>query len=191
MPWRVYAALVLLLVAVTAGTLLANGRLPRDAAVSLPASLGELLVLAGALGAMLLALAWGVRFGRIRRAFAVAWVGSAIFVAGAYHWEVGRFNVANDYPRVSERMRPVLREASVVATWGLPALAFSFYFDRPVVAVETSADLDRVMSGKPAVAIMTEGELARQDHDPLEVLMSDRLALRAISLVRKDVAKRL
>ncbi len=191
MPWRVYAALVLLLVAVTAGTLLANGRLPRDAAVSLPASLGELLVLAGALGAMLLALAWGVRFGRIGRAFAGAWVGSAVFVAGAYHWEVGRFNVANDYPRVSERMRPVLREASVVATWGLPALAFSFYFDRPVVAVETSADLDRVMSGKPAVAIMTEGELARQDHDPLEVLMSDRLALRAISLVRKDVAKRL
>ena len=59
------------------------------------------------------------------------------------------------------------------------------------MAVETSADLDRVMSGKPAVAIMTEGELARQDHDPLEVLMSDRLALRAISLVRKDVAKRL
>jgi len=57
--------------------------------------------------------------------------------------------------------------------------------------VETSAVLDRVMSGKPAVAIMTEGELARQDHDPLEVLMSDRLALRAISLVRKDVAKRL
>src|SRR3989442_5032743 len=73
-------------------------------------------------------------------------------------------------------MRPALREASVVATWGLPALAFSFYFDRPVVAVETSADLDRVMSGKPAVAIMTEGELARrQDRVPLEVLMSDPL----------------
>src|SRR3989442_14804041 len=70
-------------------------------------------------------------------------------------------------------MRPALREASVVATWGLPALAFSFYFDRPVVAVETSADLDPVMSGKPAVAIMTEGELARPDHDPLEGLMSD------------------
>src|SRR5207248_1807919 len=83
-------------------------------------------------GALLLALGWGMRRARMGGAFAVAWLGSAVFVAGAYHWEVDRFNAANDFPRVSERMRPALQGASVVATWGVPELPLSFYFHRRV-----------------------------------------------------------
>ena len=186
-PWRAYAVLVALLAAATAGVLFASGGLPQDAAVSLPASPVEALALAAALGAMLLALVWGVRRGRIGRAFAIAWLGSAAFVAGAYHWEVGRLNVANDYPRVAERVRPVLGDAAVVASWGLPELPLSFYLNRPVVGVKTSAALDRVMSEKPAVAVVTEAALARrEDRARLQVLVRDRLALQSISLIRQE-----
>lgn len=193
LPWRAYAVAGVLVALMSAGVLVANGGLPRDAVISLPASVLEVLVLAAGLAAMLGALVWGVRRNRIGRAFAVAWLGSAVFVAGAYHWEVGRFNAANDFPRVSERMRPALREASVVATWGVPELPLSFYFHRRVVGVDSLEDLDRVMSdGAPAVAIMTDGALASsRDRERLEVLMNDRLALRSISLVRRGLAKRL
>jgi 4-amino-4-deoxy-L-arabinose transferase-like glycosyltransferase len=188
MPWRTYAIAGAALLAATVGVLVASGGLPRDASISLPASALEVLVLAGGLLTMLGALAWGVRRRRVGRAFAVAWLGSAVFVVGAYHWEVARFNVANDFPRVSERMKPALAGASVVATWGVPELPLSFYFNRPVVAVETTAELDRIISGTvPAVAIVTEGVLASSHaRERLEVLMNDRLALRTISLVRRE-----
>jgi 4-amino-4-deoxy-L-arabinose transferase-like glycosyltransferase len=191
LPWRAYAVAAALVLLMSAGVLVAHGGLPRDAVISLPASVLEVLVLGGGLAAMLGALVWGVRRGRLGRAFALAWLGSAAFVAGAYHWEMERFNAANDFPRVSQRMWPALRDASVVASWGVPELPLSFYFNRPVVAVESSADLDRVMSaGGLAVAIMTEGVLA-SNPERVEVLMNDRLALRAISLVRRDAPKRL
>jgi 4-amino-4-deoxy-L-arabinose transferase-like glycosyltransferase len=188
MPWRTYAAGAAAGLAITAGVLVAGGGLPRDASVSLPASVVEVLVLAGGVGAMLGALVWGARTKRIGHAFAVAWLGSAVFVAGAYHWEVERFNAAHDFPRVSERMKPALRDAPVLATWGVPELPLSFYMNRRVVVVETSAELDRVMSGAaPAVAIMTEGVLASShERGRLAILVNDRLALRSVSLVRKE-----
>ena len=188
LPWRAYAVAVGLVLLMSAGVLVAHSGLPRDAAISLPASVLEVLVLAGGLGTMLAALVWGVRRKQVGRAFAVAWLGSAVFVVGAYHWEVTRFNVANDFPRVSQRMKPALERASVVATWGVPELPLSFYFNRRVVAVETNAELDRVMSGAvEAVAIMTEGVLASsRERERLEILMNDLLALRTISLVRKE-----
>jgi 4-amino-4-deoxy-L-arabinose transferase-like glycosyltransferase len=186
MPWRTYAVGAAALGAITAGVLVAGGGLPRDASISLPASVLEVLVLAGGLLTMLGALVWGVRTKRVGRAFAVAWLGSAAFVVGAYHWEVGRFNAAHDFPRVSQRMKPALRDASVLATWGVPELPLSFYMNRRVVAVETTAELDRVMSGAGlAVAIMTEGVLA-SSRERFAVLVNDRLALRSVSLVRKE-----
>ncbi|PYN59265.1 MAG: hypothetical protein DMD92_09585 [Candidatus Rokuibacteriota bacterium] len=192
-PWRLYGGLALVLAAVTSAALGGGRRGSQDLLASLPASLGEVLVLAGGLGAMLLALGWGMRRARMGRAFAVAWLGSAVFVAGAYHWEVDRFNAANDFPRVSERMRPALQGASVVATWGVPELPLSFYFHRRVVRVETVDDLERVMSsGAPAVAIMTDGVLAgNRDRGRLEVLVQERFTLQSISLVRRELANRL
>ncbi len=193
LPWRAYAVATVLVLLMIVGVLIANGGLPRDAVVSLPSSVLEVLVLGAGLAAMLGALVWGVRWNRVGRAFAVAWLGSAVFVAGAYHWEVERFNAANDFPRVSQRMGPAVEAASVVASWGVPELPLTFYLARPVVAVENNADLQRVMSGGTrAVAIMTEGILASaREREPFEVLMNDRLALRSISLVRKDGEKRL
>lgn len=188
MPWRTYAVGTAALLVITVGVLVAGGGLPRDASISLPASVVEVLVLAGGLGTMLGALVWGARAKRVGHAFAAAWLGSAVFVAGAYHWEVQRFSVAHDFPRVSQRMRPALATAPVVATWGIPELPLSFYFNRRVVVVETSAELDRVTAGAtPVVALMTEGVLAAQrERERLAVLMNDRLALRTISLVRLD-----
>jgi len=188
MPWRAYAAGAATLGAITAGVLVAGGGLPRDASISLQGSALEVLVLAGGLLTMIGALVWGVRAKRVGRAFAVAWLGSAVFVVGAYHWEVGRFNAAHDFPRVSQRMKPALQNAPVVATWGVPELPLSFYMNRRVVAVETNAELDRVMAGAvPAVAIMTEGVLASsRERERFAVLVNDRLALRSVSLVRKE-----
>lgn len=66
------------------------------------------------------------------------------------------------------------------------ATAVAFYMNRRVVAVETNAELDRVMSSAgPAVAIMTEGALA-SSRERFAVLVNDRLALRSVSLVRKE-----
>ena len=188
MAWRAYAVVAVAGLVITAGVLVAGGGLPRDASISLPASIVEVLVLAGGLGTMLGALVWGVRTKRVGRAFAVAWLGSAVFVAGAYHWEVERFNVAHDFPRVSQRMRPALADATVVATWGVPELPLSFYTNRRIIVIETRAQLDRVTAGAtPVVALMTEGVLAAQrERERLAVLMNDRLALRTISLVRLD-----
>ncbi len=188
MPWRTYAVGAAALGAITAGVLVAGGGLPRDASISLPGSVLEVLVLAGGLLTMIGALVWGVHARRVGRAFAVAWLGSAVFVVGAYHWEVERFNAAHDFPRVSQRMKPALQDASVLATWGVPELPLSFYMNRRVVAVETNADLDRVMSSAgPAVAIMTEGVLASsRERERFAVLVNDRLALRSVSLVRKE-----
>ena len=234
-PWRLYGGLALVLAAVTSAALGGGRRRSEDLLASLPASLGEALVLAGGLGAMIVALGWGMQRARndatrtwgrppaagtgleravndatrawgrppaagtglersiVARAFAVAWLGSAVFVAGAYHWEVDRFNAANDFPRVSERMRPALQGASVVATWGVPELPLSFYFHRRVVRVETVDDLERVMSGgATAVAIMTDGVLAgNRDRERLEVLMQETFTLQSISLVRRELANRL
>ncbi len=192
-PWRVYAVAAVLVILTGAGVLAAHGGLPRDAAISMPSSALEVVILGGGLAVMLGALAWGVRRDRIGRAFAVAWLGSAVFVVGAYQWELARFNAANDFPRVSQQMEPALRQASVVAAWGVPELPLSFYFNRRVIAVETTHDLERIMSGQaPAVAIVTEGALAESGaRGRLEVLMSDHLALRPIALVRREPPKRL
>jgi hypothetical protein len=188
MPWRTYAVGATALGAITAGVLVVGGGLPRDASLSLPASVLEVLVLTGGLLTMIGALVWGVRAKRVGRAFAVAWLGSAVFVVGAYHWEIERFNVANDFPRVSQRMKPALADDSVLATWGVPELPLSFYMNRRVVVVETNDELDRVMSGAaPAVAIMTGGVLASsRERERFAVLINDRLALRSVSLVRKE-----
>ncbi|MEK7713837.1 MAG: hypothetical protein AAB387_00110, partial [candidate division NC10 bacterium] len=80
------------------------------------------------------------------------------------------------------------QDAPVVATWGVPELPLSFYMNRRVVAVETNAELDRVMAGAvSAVAIMTEGVLASsRERERFAVLVNDRLALRSVSLVRKE-----
>ena len=63
-PWRLYGGLALVLAAVTSAALGGGRRRSEDLLASLPASLGEALVLAGGLGAMLVALGWGMQRAR-------------------------------------------------------------------------------------------------------------------------------
>ena len=69
------------------------------------------------------------------RAFALAWIGSALWVGGWYHWELDRRNAAYDYPRVHAEALRLLPRSPVVAAWGIYELPVSFYFDRRVVSV--------------------------------------------------------
>ena len=108
-----------------------------------------------------------------------------MLVASGYHWEIERRNAAYDYPRLQERMQPILRETPVVATLGLADMPLAFYLGRRVVPAVTHADLREVVRGAtPAVAIVSDRALASMgSDDAFTVLLRDNIASRPIAVV--------
>ena len=76
-----------------------------------PAYVAQAIVLVATVAAVAAALMMGARAGRLRHAFAAAWVGCAVLVVSSYHWELERRNAAYDYAGLHERMKPLLRES--------------------------------------------------------------------------------
>jgi 4-amino-4-deoxy-L-arabinose transferase-like glycosyltransferase len=184
-PWRVYGAAVGAAVLVAAVAFAFRSSWARAARLALPQSALEVAVMGGGLLLMLGALSYGLRSEVLGRAFAVAWLGSILWVGGWYHWELERRNAEYDYPRVHAQAERLLPSTPVVAAWGVYELPFSFYFHRPVVSVSTSSDLRRVMGQHPqSSAVLTVGALAQlDDRAQLRVLPLDRLNFDSIVLV--------
>jgi len=184
-PWRVCAAVgVLLAAAGVAGAFYRRNALA-EVAVVWPAYVAQAIVLVATIAAIAAALTMGAADRRLARAFAAAWVGCAVLVASSYHWELERRNAAYDYAGLRERMKPLLRESPVVATLGLADMPLAFYLRRPVVPAGTARNLREVVRGAaPAVAIVTDRALTSlEDGDGFTVLLHDRLALRPIAVV--------
>jgi len=142
-------------------------------------------VLVATIAAIVAVLSLSAREQRLPRAFAAAGVGCAVLVVSSYHWELERRNAAYDYAGLNERMKPLLREAPIVATVGLADMPLSFYLRRTVVPAGTAQNLREVVGGaSPAVAIVTDRALTSlEDGGAYTVLMRDRLALRPILVV--------
>ena len=184
-PWRICAAAGALLVAAgVAGAFYRRNAL-NEVSMVWPAYVAQAIVLVATVAAVAAALMMGARDGRLRHAFAAAWVGCAVLVVSSYHWELERRNAAYDYAGLHERMKPLLRESPVVATLGLADMPLAFYLRRPVVPAGTARNLREVVRGDgPAVAIVTDRALTSlEDGDGFTVLMRDRLALRPIAVV--------
>lgn len=181
-PWAAYGAIGAALAVASAAVLLFSGSWKKEMDISFPGSVPEALGLLAAVTIIGAALLHGVLSNQLARTFAIAWVASALLLVGGYHRELSRRNAAFDYPRVYERLRPVLAGRALVAAWGVPELPLTFYSNRPVAAVDSAAALARALDrGEPAVAIVTDRVLGELGH--LTVLTRDRLALRAVSVV--------
>jgi 4-amino-4-deoxy-L-arabinose transferase-like glycosyltransferase len=189
-PWRVYGALAVVLGIATAAATVVRPSWSNHTHVAFPGSTLEVLVMTAGLVLMIAALVHGARRRRMRQAFVVAWLGTAVWVAGWYHWELDRRNAAYDYPRVRAEAGRLLPDAPVVAAWGVYELPFSFYFGRPVQSVRTPGDLDRVMSAHPrSSAVLTRAALEQMDARRfLRVLPLDRLNFDPIVLVSYEPA---
>ncbi|MBI4269135.1 MAG: glycosyltransferase family 39 protein [Candidatus Rokubacteria bacterium] len=187
-PWRLYAAGGLALLAVTAAVVAFRVRWLRDARLALPASVTEALLLAAGLVLFLGALAYSVRRPERRRAFVAAWAGAAVLLAGGYHWKLPRRNSVYDYPRVTTG--PVLAQAPAVVTLGLHELPLSFYLGRPVALAQTEDDLRQALDRTAgAVAVVPDAALARlQRENDLVVVARTRLAFRPVSVVTRPAA---
>lgn len=188
-PWRIYGIVGALLGVAMLVSRMAKGRwLPADVHTSLPSSFVELTVLALALALTVAALIHGVLHATLRRTFALAWIGSAIFLAAVYHGEVQRRNGAYDYPRMHGEINPLVPDGRVVAAWGVPELPLSFYFAGRVVAVDTDRELRQAVAADPrALAILTESAFQQLvERHRAEVLMRARLGFRPVALVRYD-----
>src|SRR5262249_22172786 len=157
----------------------------QSAKLAFPTSITEVCVMAAGLVLLVAGLSWGMRRAVMGPAFAVAWIGSALWVGGWYHWELDRRNAAYDYPRVQAEAVRLLPESPVVAAWGVYELPFSFYFDRRVVSVASDGDLRRVMAQPPgSSAALTGAALALVgDRDKFRVLPLDRLNFDSLVLV--------
>ncbi len=184
-PWRIYGVAAALVALATAAAFEFRPTWAHAAQLALPSSAVEVAVMAGGLLLMVGALTWGMRRTAMGRAFALAWIGSALWVGGWYHWELGRRNAAYDYPRVHAEANRLLPEAPVVAAWGVYELPFSFYFDHKVVSVANDHDLRRIMAQQPgSSAVLTVAALAQvEDRARLRVMPLDRLNFDSIVLV--------
>jgi 4-amino-4-deoxy-L-arabinose transferase-like glycosyltransferase len=184
-PWRAYGVAAGAVALATAAAFHLRPTWRRAADVALPTSALEVAVMAGGLLAMVGALGYGMRRDALGRVFVTAWLGSVLWVAGWYHWELERRNAAYDYPRVQAEAARLLPEAPVVAAWGVYELPFSFYFDRKVVSVATDEALRRAMAQHPhASAVLTTAALAHvEDRARLRVLPLERLNFDSIVLV--------
>lgn len=184
-PWRIYGIAATVVALATAVAFEFRPSWARAAQLALPSSAIEVAVMAGGLLLMVGALTWGMQKNAMGPIFAVAWIGSALWVGGWYHWELGRRNAAYDYPRVRAEAQRLLPEAPVVATWGVYELPFSFYSDHRVVSVASDHDLHRVMAQYPgSSAVLTEAALALvEDRARLRVLPLDRFNFDSIVLV--------
>jgi len=184
-PWRVYGVAGGLLVATAVLAAIFRRNALREISTDWPAYAAQAAVLVAMLTAVGVALVAGPTTGRLRRAVTAALAGSAVLVASGYHWEIERRNAAYDYPRLQERMQPILRETPVVATLGLADMPLAFYLRRRVVPAVTHADLREVVRGAtPAVAIVSDRALASMgSDDAFTVLLRDNIASRPIAVV--------
>ena len=185
-PWPLCGFIVAAMIGGALGLTMLRGRLPVDVQMSLPASPLEALLVGGALGIMLAALAYGVALNKPAETFVAAWVAAAVFVATAYHGEMSRRNEASDYAGLRASMARRLAPAPpVVAVWGLQELPMSFYFERSVTEVENESELLRVLAREPrGVAIVTDTALAHSTvAGDVTTMLQERFALRQVSVV--------
>jgi 4-amino-4-deoxy-L-arabinose transferase-like glycosyltransferase len=184
-PWRMYALAAGALALATAVAFRIRPSWIHVSERTLPNSVLEIAVMAVGLVLMIGALAYGLRRDALPRAFHVAWLGSALWVVGWYHWELERRNAAYDYPRVQAEATRLLPEAPVVAAWGVYELPFTFYFDRKIVSVATDEALRQAMARRPrSSAVLTRAALAQvADRDQLRVWPLERLNADPIVLV--------
>jgi hypothetical protein len=164
-------------------TIAALGRWPTQA--ELPATGLELAVLGVSLAVMLGALVLGMRGRRWPGPFVAAWGASAVLVVAAHHWDLERYNAANDYPRVRAEMERRLPGAEPLVAWGVHGLALSFYLERPVIQVQKGAELARLVAAHPRLVALVadEAEAREQDTAPLRRLWRDRLGSRDFSVL--------
>jgi len=184
-PWRAYAAAGGVLGALTAVFVVVRPEWFRKLEETAPSSIGEVVVIVAALALMLAAVVYGMRWNRLAQAFGVAWVASAVLVAGSYHWQIERRNAAFDYSRLRAEIRTELHDPPLVAASGVQELPFVFYFERRVVAAQTAADVRRALAqNSGTVAILSDAAIASWGDQPrLTLLLHDRLAYRPISVV--------
>jgi 4-amino-4-deoxy-L-arabinose transferase-like glycosyltransferase len=184
-PWRMYALAAGAIALATAVAFRVRPSWIRVSDSELPNSILEIAVMAAGLVLMIGALVYGLRRDALSRAFHVAWLGSALWVVGWYHWELERRNAAYDFPRVQAEAARLLPEAPVVAAWGVSELPFTFYFDRKIVSVATDEALRRAMAERPrSSAVLTRAALAQiEDRDQLRVWPLERLNADPIVLV--------
>jgi 4-amino-4-deoxy-L-arabinose transferase-like glycosyltransferase len=185
-PWRAYAVAGAVLGALTAAFVAVRPEWFRKLDELVPSSIGEVAVIAAALALMIAAVVYGMQRNRLAQAFGVAWVASAVLVAGSYHWQIERRNAAYDYARLRAEMRArLIHDPPLVATSGVQELPFVFYFGQRVVAAQTAADVQRALAqNSGTVAILTDTAIAGWGEQPrLTVLLHDRLASRSISVV--------
>ncbi len=184
-PWRLYGVIVGVPMAATIAAAIVRPRWQREAQIYVRASWVEIVVMVGVALATLLAFLVVFRTRRTDAALAAA-LGTAICLIVGYHWELARLNREFDYPQLYAHVKPVVDPAPVVATWGVPDLALTFYFRRPVVAVETDQALRELIGGDPrAVAILTDRALdgsAERTH--LTAVAQDRVGFHTVSLAR-------
>ena len=89
----------------------------------------------------------------VRRLLPVLWLVTALGFALGYRWEVARHNAAGDYPRMAERVRPLLRDGPVVV-WGLPELPLAFYLGQPVIRVRSERQLQTALARAPHAVVV-------------------------------------
>ncbi len=173
------AAVVALAVALTIAAL---GRWPTEA--DLPASGIELAVLGASLAVMVGALIVALSGRPWPGAFAAACGAAVVLVVAAHHWDLERYNAANDYGRVRAAIERRLPGAEPLVAWGVHGLALSFYLERPVIQVETGAQFARLLAAHPRMValIADETEAREQDTAPLRRLWRDRLGSRDFSV---------
>ena len=168
---------------VVALAIAALGRWPTEA--ELPASGLELAVLGVSLAVMLGALIVGMRGRRWPGAFMAAWAASAVLVVAAHHWDLERYNAANDYSRVRGDIERRLPDAEPLVAWGVHGLALSFYLERPVIQVETADRFAGLVAAHPRMVALVADEAGAREQDtgPLRRLWRDRLGSRDFSVL--------
>jgi hypothetical protein len=127
----------------------------------------------------------GMRGRRWPGAFVAAWPASAVLVVAAHHWDLERYNAANDYPRVRAEIERRLPGSEPLVAWGVHGIALSFYFERPVIQVETGDRFARLVVAHPRMAALVADEAGAREQDtaPLRRLWRDRLGSRDFSVL--------
>jgi 4-amino-4-deoxy-L-arabinose transferase-like glycosyltransferase len=152
--WLTYAAGALLLASAGVfATVVRTGGLGPDARLSVPASLPEMLLLIAAGAVFLASLLWMARY-RTERAVFVAAAAAAVLVAGLYHGDVARRNIAYDFPGAAPRLASTFGWAGAMASWDVPDLPLAFYLDRPVLSIKRREDLFAVRTSERPVGIV-------------------------------------
>lgn len=189
LSWRVYAIAGAVLAAAVAAVGIAGRDWARDLAVYVPRSIVEALALIAlaviAVASILIALRHGTE-----RPLLVGGAAVGLLLVLGDHGQITRWNEANDYPQLYRRIRPSLDERPI-ASWGVPYLPLTFYFERPVVPIDSDADLRRVVARADTLVLVTDKSLRRSvERDRLVTVARDRLGREAVALVRYDAGDR-